>query len=132
VYLAEDAEQTGYTEQTGHAGHAEHADSAILQRAEQTGPVARLDTPLNELELQTAIDFALYTRRAENVLKEGDKWIPSILRSLNEAVIVTDAKACITMMNACAEALTGQRQAEAQGKNLPTLFPLMMGDARTL
>ena len=36
------------------------------------------------------------------------------------------------MMNAFAEALTGQRQAQAQGKNLPTLFPLMKRDARTL
>ena len=118
VYLTEATEDVG--------------EIALARPAERAEPVVSVHSPANDLELQTAIDFALYTRRAENVLKEGDKWVPSILRSLHEAVIVTDTKACITMMNAVAETLTGQRQAEAQGKNLPTLFPLMKADARTL
>jgi PAS domain S-box-containing protein len=59
---------------------------------------------------------------ATRKLEESEARATRILRSIGDAVIVTDANGCITRMNPIAEALTGWTHEEATGHPLTAVF----------
>ncbi|SIO29544.1 PAS domain S-box-containing protein [Singulisphaera sp. GP187] len=59
-------------------------------------------------------------------------WVPTILNSIADAVIVGDVDGCVTFMNPAAEALTGNTLEQAMGACVSDVFPLFdeeTGDA---
>ncbi len=66
--------------------------------------------------------MALYKHRMECKLKRSEQWLATILRSIGDAIIATDAEGLITFMNPVAEALTGWEQKEALGRELLEVF----------
>ncbi|MCG2754076.1 MAG: ATP-binding protein [Desulfobacteraceae bacterium] len=64
-------------------------------------------------------------KRAEEVLCESEQRLYTTLKSIGEAVIVTDAKGLVTIMNSVAESLTGWEEAEAVGKPLEDVFNII-------
>ncbi len=99
-----------------------HADEKTLRRAKMTEPYGYLTKPFHEKELYTATEVALYKHRMESKLRENEKWLSTVLKSIGEAVIVTDREEFITFMNYVAETLTGWKQEEALGKSLMEIF----------
>ncbi len=95
-----------------------HSDETTWRRAKVTGPCGYILKPFAERDLQIAIELALYKHQMERKLQEREQWLDTIIRSIGEALIVTDADGCIQFVNSVAEALTGWRQAEALGKDL--------------
>ncbi|MBW4038836.1 MAG: PAS domain S-box protein [Acidobacteria bacterium] len=63
-------------------------------------------------------------------LRESEARASRILESIGDAVIVTDAEACITRMNAVAEGLTGWTLEEAEGRPLAEVFRIVNEDTR--
>ena len=61
----------------------------------------------------------------ETRLRESDARSSSILQSIGDAVIVTDAEARVTRMNPIAEHLTGWRLDEAEGQPLSVVFDIV-------
>jgi len=57
-------------------------------------------------------------------------WSQTILSSIGDAVIATDADGLITLMNPVAETLTGWPQAEAEGKPLGEVFRIVNEETR--
>ncbi len=95
-----------------------YADEETFQRAKTTGAFGYILKPFNERGLQTAIELALHKCRMESRLRRSAEQSAAILRSLSDAVIMTDADTVVTFMNPVAEALTGWKQEDALGKEL--------------
>lgn len=83
----------------------------------RTAELARLNQ-----ELQAEI---VERRRLEEESRERREWFQTTLSSIGDAVIATDAKGFVTLMNPCAESLTGWPQADAVGKPLPQVFEIV-------
>jgi PAS domain S-box-containing protein len=69
---------------------------------------------------------------ANQRLQEGEQKLWVTLNSIGDAVITTDAAACVTLLNPVAETLTGWTQAQAQGQPIDQVFHIVTKDARTL
>jgi two-component system cell cycle sensor histidine kinase/response regulator CckA len=107
------------------------ADERTLERAKKTGPFGYLLKPYEERELQTTIEIALHKHKTEAARREMQQWLAATLRCIGDAVIATDARGCITMLNPAAETLTGWSQQEALGKELLEVFPVVRPGTRT-
>lgn len=101
-----------------------NSDIGTLQRAKATDPFAYITKPFKEKELQTAVEIALHRHQLEQTIKDREQWLKTILSSLGDAVIATDEKSCITLLNPVAENLTGWKQSEAFGKTSTEVFQI--------
>ena len=72
--------------------------------------------------------MALYKHQMERKLQEREQWLDTIIKSIGEALIVTDVDSCVQFVNPVAEALTGWGQAEALGKDLAEVCCLIDRD----
>ncbi|MCK5405224.1 MAG: response regulator, partial [Desulfobulbaceae bacterium] len=102
-----------------------HADTDTLDRAKTTAPYGYIIKPFDERMLQSTIEITLYKSRMENKLKEREAWLFTILKSIGDAVIATDINSHVTFMNPVAEATTGWKEKEAQGKPLIEVFNII-------
>lgn len=75
--------------------------------------------------LETIHARVLARNIAEQALKENERNLTITLNSIADAVIATDAEGNITRMNPVAEVLTGWPLAEALGKPVETVFPII-------
>lgn len=64
-------------------------------------------------------------RLAAEALRVSQEWFATVLRSIGDAVIATDAGGNVTFMNAVAEALTGWSSADAVKKPLAEVFVIL-------
>jgi CheY-like chemotaxis protein len=79
-----------------------YADDHTLQRAGITEPFGYLLKPFESTQLRTAIEMALYKHAAERRLRESERRYAVTLSSIGNAVIATDDKLLITLMNPAA------------------------------
>src|SRR5438552_4580099 len=63
--------------------------------------------------------------RAEAATRRSEKWFSTTLKSIGDAVIVTDSQGSVTFMNPVAETLTGWKQEEATGKSIKEIFNIV-------
>lgn len=81
--------------------------------------------------LSRAFNVALDTAEANAAEARAQKeWSHTILHSIGDAVIATDAEGCITFLNPVAEALTGWNLAEAQHMRLAEVFRIVNEQTR--
>ena len=64
-------------------------------------------------------------KRADEALRASEQWLSTTLRSIGDAVIATDIKGLVTLMNHVAGNLTGWDVAEAVGKPLEDVFNII-------
>ena len=99
-----------------------HADETTLERAKVSEPLGYTLKPVEQKELMTVMEMALYKHQLELKLKEREEWLGTILHSIGEGVIATDRTGCVTFMNPVAEKLTGWSQPESIGKPLTSIL----------
>lgn len=102
-----------------------HSDPATLERAKITDPFGYVVKPLVERDLRMAIEIGLFRHHTEQKLVEHDRWMNAIVSNVGDGLIVTDERGSVRIFNAAADRLTGWPAAEAQGKPLDELFPLL-------
>lgn len=68
--------------------------------------------------------------RSQRHSEQHREYLRTTLGSIGDAVITTDAKDCVTMMNAVAEELTGWKLAEAEGRPLEVIFNIVNEQSR--
>lgn len=64
-------------------------------------------------------------QRAHRRVQQSRELLYTTLRSIGDAVIATDAKGCVTFMNAVAQQLTGWTSEEGSGKSLAEVFNIV-------
>jgi diguanylate cyclase (GGDEF)-like protein/PAS domain S-box-containing protein len=109
-----------------------HTDENTLQRAKLTEPLGYTLKPVEQKELMTVIEMALYKHQMESKLIEREGWLSTILQSIGEGVIATDPFGNITFMNQVAEKLTGWSQPESIDKPLTSVLHLVDEDTGKL
>lgn len=105
-----------------------YSDETTLQRAKVTEPFGYIIKPFQARDLQIAIEMALYKHQMERQLKSREQRLDTIIKSIGDAVVVTDDNGCIQFMNPVAEALTGWNKEEAEGKDLIEVLCLINKD----
>lgn len=100
-------------------------DKKTIERAKLTEPFGYIVKPFDDKELHTAVEMALYKYKMENKLRERESWLSTILLSIGDAVIVTDAEGSVQFMNDVACSLTGWKQKDGIGKPLVGIFNII-------
>jgi len=99
-----------------------NADDSTLERAKLTEPFGYILKPFKEKELKTTIEITLTKHQIEKKLKQSEQWLATVLKSIGDAVITSDACGAVTFMNPVAECLTGWKHEEACGKDAAEIF----------
>ena len=102
-----------------------YSDDSTLSRAKLTTPYGYIIKPLDERELKSTIEMALYKHKVEKKLKENEQWLHTTLKSIGDGVITTDTNSCITFMNPTAETLTGWKEKDAIRTDLKDVFKII-------
>ncbi|MDB9377493.1 response regulator, partial [Nodularia sphaerocarpa] len=102
-----------------------YGDDKTLQRAKLTQPFGYVVKPFTSKDLRIAVEIGLLKHQLEQDLRESRDRLATLLNSMSDAVIATNAQAKVTFMNPAAELLTGWKQAEAEGKDISTIFNIV-------
>ncbi len=102
-----------------------YADDSTLQRAKETQPFGYIVKPFTADDLRVAVEMGLFKHQVARELQDNRDQLATLLRSMSDGVIATDAEGVITFMNPAAEALTEWQQDEALGQAVTTVFQLM-------
>jgi PAS domain S-box-containing protein len=68
--------------------------------------------------------------RAAAAIRASEAWLATTLASIGDAVIATDGRGLVKFLNPVAEALTGWPQAEATGRSMSEVFPIINESSR--
>lgn len=98
-----------------------YGDNETLQRAKITEPYGYILKPLEERELQSNIEIALYKHKMENKLKKSKEHLQNIINSTSEIIISFDKNNRISTWNKTAEFGTGYTQKEVIRKHIHQL-----------
>jgi len=105
-----------------------YADERTIGRAKVTEPYGYILKPFEERDVLTVIEIALYKASMEKKLRESERWISTMIRSMGEGIIATDTEAMIKFMNPVAIELTGITDKDAIGKPSSKIFKIETGD----
>jgi len=89
------------------------ADDLTFERARLTEPFGYLIKPYEERELELTIEITLYKARVQRLLKERGQWLSTILKSIDDGIIVTDNRGKVTFINPSAQKITGMSEPDA-------------------
>ncbi|OHD12900.1 MAG: hypothetical protein A2Y34_13860 [Spirochaetes bacterium GWC1_27_15] len=101
------------------------ADEATLKRAKVTEPYGYILKPFDKRQLHTNIQIAIYRYKMEKKLKESEQWLSTVIKSIGDAVIVSDTKGCIKFINQKAENLMKWKNEEITGKKISQFFSVI-------
>jgi PAS domain S-box-containing protein len=100
----------------------------LILRIFSRGDATRAFRTLNE-RIEALNREVTQRKRTEATLYAQQEWLRATLVSIGDAVLSTDARGKITLLNTVAELLTGWTQEEAVGKPLDEVF--VISDAKT-
>ena len=109
-----------------------NADESTLDRAKITEPFGYILKPFKEKELKFTIEITLSKHRTEKKLKQNEQWLTTVLKSIGDAVITSDASGTVTFMNPIAEELTGWNYSDAFGKEATEVFNIAHEETRII
>jgi PAS domain S-box-containing protein len=101
-----------------------HTDEETIQRAKLTEPFGYIIKPFEERELHSTIEMALYKYKMEGLLKENKHWLSAALKSIGDALIATDSRGIIKIINPVAEQITGWPAEKAAENHISDVFIL--------
>lgn len=93
-----------------------HSDAATLKEAKLTDPAGYIIKPFDDSQLRVALELAPARHALEQKARQAARWLSATLTSVGDAVIATNTRSEILLLNPAAEKLTGWTQDEAVGK----------------
>lgn len=101
-----------------------YSDKATIERAKITSPYGYIVKPIEERDLNIAIEISLTKFEMEQKLRESEKKLSITLQSIGDGVIATDREGLISQMNRTAEMMCGWTLNEAKGYPLNHIFKI--------
>ncbi len=95
-----------------------YADDDTLERAKSTQPFGYLLKPMNERELQTSIEIALYKHEMERKLRESEERFRGIAERSIDAIFTADLNSNIKYVSSAIKSISGYSPEEVIGKSL--------------
>ncbi|MEH2160155.1 MAG: EAL domain-containing protein [Nostoc sp.] len=109
-----------------------NGDESTLNRAKGTEPFGYILKPFKEKELKFTIEITLSKHQTEKKLKHNEQWLTTVLKSIGDAVITSDASGTVNFMNPIAEELTGWNYSDAFGKETTEIFNIAHEETRKI
>ncbi|WGG48753.1 response regulator [Rugamonas sp. DEMB1] len=109
-----------------------HSDAATLRKAKLTDPAGYIVKPFDDAQLRVALELAPARHAMEQRARQAARWLSATLSSVGDAVIATNMRAEITLLNPAAEKMTGWTQDEAAGKPCAQVLRLKHHDTGAL
>jgi len=106
-----------------------HADRETLERAKMAAPLGYVTKPFKQAELQASIEIALHKHKEDLKAQEREALLSATLRSVGVGVISLNRDERVVYFNPAAEMWTGWSSADAVGRPVEEVFPLL--DERT-
>jgi PAS domain S-box-containing protein len=100
------------------------SDEATLDRVHRSDSFGYLLKPFRPEELKAGIELALILHGREKHLKQIEQSFSAAIKSIGDAVIMTDTAGVVTFLNPAAERLTGMPARKAIGQKLAGVFQL--------
>lgn len=104
-----------------------HGDEGTLARAEVTEPLGYVLKPFGAREMVPVLRTAMYRHAADIRLRGLEHWLQTTLRSIGDAVVVTDADGRVTYLNPVAEILLQCNLRQASGQPASQVMPILDG-----
>ena len=95
-----------------------YSDSETLKRAKLIEPFGYLIKPYKVRELFTTLEITFYKHRMEKRIRDNERHLETLLRSIGDGVITIGTEGLITSMNPVAERLTGWNRSVSKEKRL--------------
>jgi len=108
-----------------------YADDITIGRIKNTDPYGYFLKPFEEKELHSWIETTLYKFNKEEKLKKNEKWLKSVIRSFDKAVITVNEAGVIKTVNNNAEKLTGFKEDEISGKHFDNSIKIFKENKNT-
>lgn len=110
-----------------------YSDHKTISRAKVTEPFGYILKPFDERELGTGIEIAVYKHEMERKLKESEKWLSTVLKSIGDAVIVTDISGRVVFINPVAEKMLKRHLDVCKGEDADAIVSLFVeGSEKTV
>jgi PAS domain S-box-containing protein len=107
-----------------------HGDTETLLQARSAKPYGYVCKPFNRRDLAIALEIALQRHEAEKDELRRERSYLTILKSITDAVIVTDSENRVQFMNGAAEEYSGLNLGQAKGADLKDVFVLSVPDLK--
>jgi two-component system, cell cycle sensor histidine kinase and response regulator CckA len=108
------------------------ADVETVERAKHTFPSGYVLKPFDDRSLRTAVELALHRHSATRKPSRREQHLSDALAGLRYAVVMTDARGAVILMNRAAEALTGRRERDSLGHMIAEVFTAIDCESGTL
>jgi PAS domain S-box-containing protein len=100
-------------------------DNETVERAKHTFPAGYVLKPFDDRSLKIAVELALHRHRAKRKPRRREQHLSAALAGLRDAVVVTDRRGAVILMNRAAEALTGRCERDSLGHRIAEVFTAM-------
>ncbi len=101
-----------------------YSDEATVSRAKEVAPYGYIIKPVDNRELQIAIEMALYKFNIERELKETQLLLQTALTCIGSALVFINEEGNVTDLNAEAEEVLGKSRRVVRGEPWVDLFSL--------
>lgn len=108
------------------------ADVETVERAKQTFPSGYVLKPFDDRSLRTAVELALHRHGATPKPSRREQHLSDALAGLRDAVVVTDGRGEVILMNRAAERLTGRCEQDLLGHAIAEVFTAIDCDSGAL
>lgn len=109
-----------------------YANHDLVARAKEVEPYGYLTKPFTSKELDASIAIALQQHQLIRELFAEQGWLRTMLGSMNDGVIATDAVGSVKYLNSVAERLVGWTLGEANGLPIESVYSLRGLDDRPI
>ena len=102
-----------------------YSDEATVSRAKEVAPYGYIIKPVDNRELQIAIDMALYKFNIERELKDTQQLLQTALTCIGSALVFINENGLVTDLNSDAEEMLGRSRRVVRGEPWSDLFTLI-------